>query len=520
MLNQLTQFFARLLRLSPYKGMDFHTAFILRLIQLNQIKYQQIATHQIPKPYTKANPQIPTKFVSAIGETGIEIPEQDDDSIARPKWLRKIVRLNNKYSPFVDHKEIWSNADFAKSTILEVYAGTTLPQPETNWDSPTTDESTARFVLQGIGAHHLERATEEEGGGFVLKMAHMEKFAVRENFMPYGGNAFVSTDGKLQYIHMRGKNIMPHDPSWELTKFIFRTTTLVYVTIIDHLITCHYGIANALVLATKRCLSLDHPLRAFLAPFHYHTAAINSLSLDSLFDERGLLQRLSGFTKEALQELCKNGFSAQRLERFPEKLHRQGIHPSTLTQQEQDMLPFVVDGLAYWNCVELFIHEAFKQSTQLNKIFSTPYDRQTQAWWQELQRWINMPLPSLEQESLITTLCTIIFSVTGLHHHIGHAAPYVRDPTFAGGRVVINATVTEVQNSFQACTATLATGFSVPLINGDFTHLMPDIGAKRAAIEFQNHLMQLQQEIDTRNLKREQPFMSFSPNKIPCSVSR
>jgi hypothetical protein len=44
--------------------------------------------------------------------------------------------------------------------------------------------------------------------------------------------------------------------------------------------------------------------------------------------------------------------------------------------------------------------------------------------------------------------------------------------------------------------------------------------AKETSIKFQLNFANLQKQIEIRNLQREQPFMSFCPNHVPCSVFR
>jgi hypothetical protein len=49
--------------------------------------------------------------------------------------------------------------------------------------------------------------------------------------------------------------------------------------------------------------------------------------------------------------------------------------------------------------------------------------------------------------------------------------------------------------------------------------MMPDEYSRQAVRTFQNNLADWQVELDERNTQRVQPFVSFSPRELSCSIA-
>src|ERR1700678_4538696 len=80
----------------------------------------------------------------------------------------------------------------------------------------------------------------------------------------------------------RGRTVRRGEPDWEMAKFHFRTAATLCATIPDHAIYAHLVIGNAMVVATRRSLDSDHPLRRLLSPFQIKTIGIDDLAATTL----------------------------------------------------------------------------------------------------------------------------------------------------------------------------------------------------------------------------------------------
>ena len=293
-----------------------------------------------------------------------------------------------------------------------------------------------------------------------------------------------------------------------------------WATVVDHLGLNHFGIANALALAVRRHLSPDHPLRRLLKPFTYRTAAINERSLRSMLPPGGLLHRASGLTWESQCQLYGYAAEQMRYTPLPDDLRARGVHPSQLWPEQRALVPFSLDGLDFWQRIEAFVQRSFAQGVALRAVLSSRHQEQTRAFYDDLCASFDGTLPPLGLDGLVRTLTWLIYSVSGLHSHLGYVAPYVRDPDCAAARVWRNATRADAQNVLQMNVMAVATALPVPTIGDDFRHLMPDPGSRRAADRLRSDMAELDRIIDVRNAHRETPFTSFQPRWIPCSVSR
>ena len=75
------------------------------------------------------------------------------------------------------------------------------------------------------------------------------------------------------------------------------------------------------------------------------------------------------------------------------------------------------------------------------------------------------------------------------------------------------------QTTVHLCVVACITGFKTPRLSGDFSHLMPDDGAKHAVADLRTQLHALDEEIAARNKKRALPLLTFMPERMAVSVA-
>ena len=187
------------------------------------------------------------------------------------------------------------------------------------------------------------------------------------------------------------------------------------------------------------------------------------------------------------------------------------MHPEQLSEGQLEALPFSSDGMAYWGVLRHFVEDAFNDSVALKSVLSARWRRQTFEWWESLNGALGERLPWLEQDGLVELVTYLIFNVTAMHGHVGDVAPYLRHPGFAAGRVWKHSSSADIQNSIQLSTIAIATGLRVPTIVGDFSHLMPDPGAREAAGRFRERLMACRRRWPLATPSDLRPSRAFCP---------
>jgi Lipoxygenase len=481
--------------------------------------FKRTRTEDIPRPAHDPQPNVPVERITYVGD-GLEVPASDDHVPMRSRAARTMMKLNNRYAPFVDRREQWESVEACRTYLSRTF-GRLLPQPAVTWDKPTSDDALQRWAFQGFASHRLCRGKlmpnvkPDEMDDYVLPLEFMRAYGVRPGLARYGGDAWFSPEGKLRRIHANGRDLRPGDGAeWEAAKFNVRSASLVWATLADHVGRCHYGVANAVVLATQRYLPRDHGLRRFLAPFHFRTAAINNGAAQSLVPWGGLLHRASGFDWEGMLRIYQDAPKEYRFETVPDELRRKGVHPDTTG----DLYPYGSDALAYWNRVEHFVQHAFDTSPALGEVLGARRV-DTERWWGEVRRLVNGGLPDLNAKSLNDFLSHAIFTVTGFHNHVGTVTDFVTDPTFTAGKVWPGATMADRQTTVHLCIVACITGLPMPALVGDFRHLMPDDAARTSVSTFLASLRELEEDIAARNGKRSQPLLSFLPQRMAISVA-
>lgn len=499
--------------------MDLFTKVVFGGVRKAASSFKPTTTEGIPLPSTESRPDFPVERIDFVGG-GLEIPGMDDDVPMRPWAARAMMKLNNRFAPFHDERESWRDAAECRA-FLDATFGPMLPAPSVVWDNPSSDTALERWALQGFASHRLQRGSSiantpvSAHDDLVLPFDFMRTYDVRKGLARYGGDAWFSREGKLKSIVVDGSFIRPTDGrAWEAAKFNLRSASLVWTTLADHVGKCHYGVANAVLLATKRRLSRQHALRAFIAPFHFRTAAINNGASQSLVPWGALLHRTSGFEWEAMLRIYKDAPSEYRFETFPQELRRRGVHPESLAVE----YPYATDGLLYWDCIVAFLREAFAASDGLKQVLHAQRD-ETVRWWEDLRAHLVGGLPELSEETLIDFLAHTIFSVTAFHNHVGTVTDFVMDPTFTAGKVWPGATIADKQSTTHLCVVASITGFEMPGLMGDFSHLMPDGGARQAVNMWHTRLRQVEEEIAGRNAQRQQPLLTFLPSRMAISVA-
>ena len=485
--------------------LDVHTEAWIRATRRELAKHESVPGDRIPLPTAPRG----ALTVAPLAVTGLpgELLVSDEDVAPRPRWTRAWLAAVNRLAPTVMRPHAQPRA-----RVGPVARPTTCLPPDFN-----SNAALSHFARNGPGAHHLQRRPE---GGFIVPMDRMGALPVREPFARFGGDLFLDAQGGVAGIRYLGHWVTPKSPTWPHVAFVFRSSTALWNTVVDHLGLCHFGIANALALATRRHLAPDHPLRRFLKPFVYGTAAINQRCLPAALPKGSLLHRASALTWDGMKQLYALAADGMRYSPFPDDLRARGVHPDQLAPDQHHLFSFSADGLEFWWRIQAFVQRAFTNSISLRSLLTSRRQDQTRAFYDALAADFEGTLPPLEPDGLVRTLIWLLYSVSAFHGHVGSVPPYVDHPQWAAGRVSPDATRADAQNIMQLSLMAAPAALPTPSIGDDFRHLMPDTGSRHAATCLRSDMAELAYLIDTRNAHRMIPVHAFQPRDIPCSVAQ
>ena len=505
--------------------MNLHTKVLFSLIKKGVSKFKTTPAPEIPQPSVEANENLELKTVTYTNPN-IIVPNADEDVPRRPAISRIIINANNSLSPFRDYCHKWESAQSGEKKINDVF-GTYLPKSKVDWNGhdPTGDKALEWWAFGGFGAIELkalsaEEATKEKVGDqvpqYVSAYEFLSDFEVRANLAPYGGSAYFDKAGKVIKIKLYGKDVFPNEgKDWAYAKFAYRTSSFVWTTIYHHLFKSHYNISNTPSIATYTHLDPAHPLRQFLKPFLFRTAAINNASCDTLLPKGSIIHRATGLTWDSMHEVYRTMLRADKFTPMPEQLEVSGLGKH-LQNGGAEVLGYTSDGLAFWKTVHSFISDVVDNSPAFNKIVKSDASKR---WWEQVNVLAEEDLGAFGKTSMIRYLTEFLYTVSGYHSFVGHVSPFVQNPAIASGKLYPGLAMSDQQTSEQISVVASITGLEMPSLMGNFEHLMPDVNTRESLIRFQNDLRELDTEIGRRNAKRDIPLHAFVPDKMSLGVS-
>jgi hypothetical protein len=318
--------------------------------------------------------------------------------------------------------------------------------------------------------------------------------------------------------------------------FIFRSTLLTVATIQEHLIKIHWIVANSGTVNSQLNLNPEHPIRRFLKPHTYGTAAVNWTSTSMLAPVDGLAYRGFAFDKNSWYPMVTDCFKNFKFESIRE--HFDSAFANTETGLRPNDIPFYRDGFELWDIIETYttqyINIFYKTDAELNG------DNELIAFWNGYKSFFgnNKDIPgfglgALTIPALIKLLCHHIFWVTGAHQYFGFiceymAANYALAPKIFKG----HEDGTDVQSYFQTLSLITLTNGPMPLMHSEDwfdtiwapcqSNLIKDnleciktvFNDYQARLETQNSLI-----LDRNQNARTQPFNAMQPSILDSSVS-
>lgn len=442
---------------------------------------------------------------------GFELADEDEDAEGIPALERVVLKTLHTTAPIEDPNVRYATVDAAKDDLRECF-GDRLPRL-VNWGDVTTDLALSRFATQGLVAHRIERRAE----GLVVDLEHLLDFGVRPGLSRYGAKLVLDEQRMPVRIERAGRSFTPSHPAWELAKLRFRSAAALDVTVRDHALHCHLIVSNAGVIATRRNLSPDHPIRRLLLPFQFRTPTINRDGILTLAGPRAVFHRIFGLEWEELVRLYRQAVRSFRFDTFEEARERRGI-PAT------EEFPYWRDGGDLWRVLETFVDDYLLQvgpSIASDSRASAELD----AWGDELTRLLPADIPNTRSERGLREILTyLLFNATGYHEQVGGAiGDYVYDPRFAAPALRdaedFDAALPSRNTMHQSYMLGVLTNLRMPRIVDDIAWLFREASARHAVERFTKRIHEFDAVIAERNAQRAQPLFTFAPRCIELSVS-
>lgn len=447
----------------------------------------------------------------------VAVPTLDENGEKLPWPARAVFATLNKL-PLMDDDTPWASDAAAHDFVAAAYPDV-LPEAHIDWSGVSRDRATELMAFQGLGAHRLrpvDPATDPDGAAYVVDLSWMFGLPVREGLERYGAAAYFSADRRALRIYTAHDDRVwrPGEAGWASAAFRWRSALFTAVTVVDHLGTTHYLVANVMVRATREQLPPDHALRRLLSPHLFRTVDVNQDAALMLSSEGGLAHRTFGLTYAGVARLLLAGTEAVSLRPLDAALAEQRV--DTLG----DQYPYATDGRALWAVIHRYVTDWVALYLPGDAAVQDPAVR---AWWRALVALApNAGLaPLAAPAQLVTVVTQFIWMVTGYHAQVGNVVGYIRDPSFSAPKLRPGVDRGDRQTTVQMMNLAAVTGLAQPALLEDFTHLAPDTHREAAVAlmrRFNAELRALSEEVAARNAAREVAFGTFDPSVLEPSV--
>ncbi|KAJ7961701.1 Lipoxygenase [Quillaja saponaria] len=177
---------------------------------------------------------------------------------------------------------------------------------------------------------------------------------------------------------------------WQLAKAHVAANDTVYHQLVSHWLHAH-AVVEPFVIATKRQLSVMHPIHRLLSPHFRDTMHINALARSILINSGGILEKTL-FSGQVSMELSSTLYKEWRFDEqgLPADLIRRRIalkdpdmdNPTGIQLLLPDY-PYATDGLEIWIAIKAWVKD-FCSFFYKDEDFIKS-DVELQAWWSEIR---------------------------------------------------------------------------------------------------------------------------------------
>lgn len=423
------------------------------------------------------------------------------------------------------------------------------------------DTAESFLAFEDIGAHRVRRAlcpascpsANGTTGLFFLDTRDLADIPVRGSFGQPGVNMWFDLNrAPIMVETPSGSQVWKSNVEkreWQYWKWVWRSSVVQQVLLVDNLWTVHFGVANVLAAASREALPAQHPLRWLLSVFTSGTIEANLRVAHQLVGPDQLLQRAFPFQKmEEVAKLAENSVPSLK-ETFGVFMKRNSTSNESTESSLLKDTPYYEDGQQLFNALEDLVSnftEQYKDSwcsgDNINDRFILHFFDRVRAWsLTEVQAiedhaWLGLlkPVSSTSPNAQSTTftcsglgryLSVMLFAVTGFHRHVSMIGDLLRDPYFAGLSWKKEEAFSRPNQSMRALmvvAGTTATVANSTKLDDDYTGLWkdPKLASKvdPALAAFRTALAGIRGQMLRRSATRKHPHARLDPHLIESSV--
>ncbi|GAB1603283.1 arachidonate 5-lipoxygenase-like [Argonauta hians] len=480
----------------------------------------------------------------------------------------KLVKLkeSGEWSSFVDLFKVYTRHVFSKPMSVQSWRNDlTFGLQRTTGCNPSfiklcTELPEKMGVDEEVLLPHLENKTLAEVIAekrlFYTDHGIMDGLKHREGFNLCAPIALFLLNKKGQFIPIaiqlqqkKGPEnpiFTPTDPpgSWMMAKMWYNNADAAVHQSLTHLAFTHL-LMEGIVIATKRNISLSHPIYKLLAPHTLYLLAINSRGLMLLISEGGWVDCTMNIGTAGMFELIGRGIKEWRIDVdgcFPEYFRQHGLLDQTVLPN----YPFRDDALLYYYTIKDYVE------SYVNLYYDTPEkltsDWEIQDWAEELARCKEeggigiLGMPMLNDRGCIQTVEQLILILTSIIFtcSVGHASsnfPQYDEygfpanyPAYLKGEVPTDKTprseeeilklLPDKRTTLDIMTVTKVLSSKGTNSLGDFeVQYIFDPRAIPIVNKFRSDLKKIGAIIRERNTTRNPPYTYLDPIYIPNSIS-
>ncbi|MEM7342124.1 MAG: hypothetical protein AAF467_26015, partial [Actinomycetota bacterium] len=298
--------------LVPFSIADQHTRAVMKLARDQRTSWEPVGADGVGLPTVQG--EVP---MLGIIPSIVEVPSisEDAEAVQLPEkisgfFAEKITGAALDRLPVIDDTTLWESSDAADACIDAFFEGA-LPAPTDTWADATSDETIERLAMQGLAAHRLEPVDDPtDDAAFVVDLSWLVGYEVRSGFLPFGASAYFDADGSVLRIYVchDDRTYTPGEDGWDQAKWVWKSSVLTAVGIVDHLGSTHFLTSNVVTTVARETLPVDHPLRRLFKAFTYGAADVNRAAALTLSNRGGIAHRLWSFTYEGLARMLLRGY--------------------------------------------------------------------------------------------------------------------------------------------------------------------------------------------------------------------
>jgi len=403
-----------------------------------------------------------------------------------------------------------------------------------------------------IGAHRLESGSwdfKDVGGAesvtlpFRLPLNSFSAFAVRQHFGSFGADLYFSAEGLPVLIQTPdGRIVARGDKDWQYWKFVWRSTLVTGITLVDHLHFTHFRAGNILSKSVRAALPPDSPARRVMSIFTFGTIFVNIQAMHQLVGPNHMLHRATPFKDFSLLSKIVPEANAGIIKDIPHMPGIKELVDDNLWEALHPKLreaPYFADGRllvqAFRKLVYGFYDVIEGEVCNADGGFSDPFmamkDEMLHATEKAHYKGVEAMMPALEQCSqfqatIRNRTVAYFFTVTGFHRHVGFVGDYYSDPSLATMSWKAGETSGRPRQHMIMTLVNVFTSTRQPLLKEDYSHLFKGMQPNHEEVftklwrNFQQDLLEIEQEIDRRNKGREIVNINMSPRVLESAVSK